>query len=302
MSNHMMEEFFRSVDIIVDERLKQESFSRTINGIVIERVKGSDSYRVRYQNAEIMAISMGGSYDPGDEVTILIPDRRMEDVKFILGRTNSRVPSMYQGPDGELSSAVVKEIQDALDIIADIASDDVISPSEKTALQIQWKNLQASYGALMNESKKHPEVKTDLLTERYKELEEVMELILENMDESTEFSGDELRRVFGEYYEIDREVYSEVLDAILNKIGYRVELSSSRGTIFLDGEGINTVLRARVYRGQEDITADLPEESFVWIEYERNGKEIERHEGIGSLLTIFRPLDTIIVECEIHID
>lgn len=301
----VVEEIFKSIEIITSKKIEETSFSLSITGKIIERIKHSDMYKVKYQNEEIRALSMGASYEQGDTVIILIPDKRIDHLKFILGRTNDRTPTITQSQAG-ISDAVLKEIQDALETIADIASDGVISPVEKSTLAIQWRDLQAGYLMLLEESAQY-DIDTTQLTTNYQDLEDFIIPILLDMSTSSEVSGFELRDKFGKYYDEDQKTHRLILEEIAKRIGYKLELISTNGTQFTNGQ-ISTQLIATVYRGKEDITSTLPPSSFKWKKILANGTEdLEwgvQNKDAGSELLIdgndVTGRSTFI--CEIHID
>lgn len=301
----VVEEIFKSIEIITAKKIEETSFSLSITGKIIERIKHSDMYKIKYQNEEIRALSMGASYEEGDSVIVLIPDKRIDHLKFILGRTNDRTPTITQSQAG-ISDAVLKEIQDALDTIADIASDGVVSPVEKSTLAIQWRDLQSSYHMLMQESTQY-DVNTEELTRKYKDLEEFIGPILMDMTTPTEVSGFELRDRFGRYYDEDQVVHRKILEEIAKRIGYKLELISTNGTQFTNGE-VSTQIVATVYRGKDDITSTLPLGAFKWKKILANGTEdLEwgaSHKDAGSTIDITGEDVTgrSTFMCEIHID
>lgn len=258
------QEIFKAVDILVSQKIKDTSYTQTIKCQVKERIKNSDMYIVLFKSEEIRVMSMGATYDKGDKVVVLLPDKNSLSPKFILGRTNDRTPTITVGPGGEISQAILKEIQDALNVIADIASDNVVSASEKGALAIQWKNVQISYEAQIREATLYGDaVSTEALTGEYNELKAFIEPILANMEVSTPVSGIELRDKFGKYYTQEQIVRALILEEIKKNIGYRVEVLSSNGINFTNGN-IETTISAEVYRGKDIITPEIQASSFIW--------------------------------------
>lgn len=62
--------------------------------------------------------------------------------------------------------------------------------------------------------------------------------------------------------------------ATTTDIAYKVEIESSNGTTFTNGN-VYTELRAKVYKGKYDITNDLPASKFKWIKKNNDGIEDE---------------------------
>ncbi|MEZ0117810.1 UNVERIFIED_ORG: phage minor structural protein [Heyndrickxia coagulans] len=79
------------------------------------------------------------------------------------------------------------------------------------------------------------------------------------------------------------------LNEVKNDIVYKVEVISSNGTIFRNGN-IGTTLTAKVYRGTTDITSTLPKTAFIWQKFNDDGKEDTvweaSHKGVGSVIKI----------------
>lgn len=300
-------EIFKSIDIITDKKIQDTPFTMSVTGRVVERIKGSDMYKVNYQNEEIRAVSMGAAYSQGDMVIILVPDKRMDSLKFILGRANDRTPTISVSQTGGLSPAVLAEIQKALETINDISSDDKITPSEKTTLSIQWTSLNNSFNNLMNNLSSYPGVDgSDLLT-RYNALKTIMDSILSDMSTTINFPGSELRTAFSFYYAEEQDLRTRILDFIQSQTAYKLEIESSTGSQFINGN-IDTVLTAKAFRGPDDISMNLPPSAFVWKKTNHLGESDTAwntaHVGVGKSLRI-TSLDMsgkAVFTCELHID
>lgn len=304
----IVNEIFKSIDIITDKKIQDTSYSMSITGQIIERIKGSDMYKINYQNEEIRAQSLGGSYTQGDTVIILMPDKRMDSLKFILGRANDRTPTISVSQTGELSADVLAEMQRALEVINDIASDDKITASEKTTLAIQWENLKVSYNDLLSRlATEYQTIDPYMLQSYYAALDTVMDQILGDMSTTIDYAGSTLRRLFSEYYQEDQSVRSRIVEFINSQKTYKVEISSSNGSQFINGN-INTTLIAKVYKGLYEVTATLPVESFVWKKVNHLGATDSEwntaNAGTGSEVEITSEdmLGKAVFNCEIHLD
>lgn len=307
-SEQILSEVFKTIDIIADKKINDTPFTQTISGRIIERIQSSDMYKITYQNEEIRALAMGGSsYNQGDVVYILVPDKRMDNLKFILGRTNDRTPTITASQTGELSPEILAEIQKALEAINDIASDNKITPSEKTTLAIQWSNLQNSYAEVLNQAADYPDIDTTALQAYYSTLQGEMDIILADMSSTTDYNGDALRALFNNYYGEDQSVRTLILNAIKDSKQYKVEIVSSNGTQFINGE-IGTTLTAIVYKGTNNISATLPASSFRWKKTDHHGNPDiawnTTHTSSGSSVDITASdmIGRATFTCEINID
>ena len=83
ISDKIVKEIFDAVDIIVSQRIRDTNYTHTINCQVKERIKNSDTYVLLYQNEELTASSMGASYNKGDKVIVLLPDKNFNSSRFI---------------------------------------------------------------------------------------------------------------------------------------------------------------------------------------------------------------------------
>ena len=87
-SQQVAENLFTSVDIIVNRRLSQAGFDRTIPVIIVSCIdQASGTYKVQYQDAVYTATATTTDivYQPGDEVYIVIPEGDMSNGKKIIG-------------------------------------------------------------------------------------------------------------------------------------------------------------------------------------------------------------------------
>ena len=93
--------------------------------------------------------------------------------------------------------------------------------------------------------------------------------------------------VIDSQFSIDR--INDRIEEISNSVPHRLEITSSRGTIFRDSN-IDSVITARMFRGSEDITDELHPDEFVWFKYNEDGTEdtawIEAHRGVGNQINI----------------
>lgn len=81
------------------------------------------------------------------------------------------------------------------------------------------------------------------------------------------------------------------IEDIMNDIVYKVELTSTNGIVFKNNN-IETTIYARVFRGNDDITSTLPNSSFIWKKYDKDGvldtQWVNAHMNVGSTIEVNR--------------
>ena len=99
------------------------------------------------------------------------------------------------------------------------------------------------------------------------------------------------------FFEVSQEGFkirygdtNNTIDNIIdNTIAYNVTIYSSNGNVFKNRD-IETVLKAVVMKGQENITNQLPNSSFLWTRVSKNTEADEiwnqSHAGVGPQITI----------------
>lgn len=88
---------------------------------------------------------------------------------------------------------------------------------------------------------------------------------------------------------IEDRATKEELEEVENQVAYSVDILSSNGTVFKNGD-IETTLIAHVRKGLEILTYDLPDSSYNWTKVKNNGEDDEAwneaHKGVGSMINI----------------
>ena len=87
----------QSIDIIVQKRIEEASFDKTIQATILNCEDASiGKYKIKYQDSTFAAYSSGSDilYADGTEVLILIPGNDMSKDKTILSAT-SRLNGAY---------------------------------------------------------------------------------------------------------------------------------------------------------------------------------------------------------------
>lgn len=79
----------------------------------------------------------------------------------------------------------------------------------------------------------------------------------------------ELSRITKEAKLIAEGVQQDI-DEVKNDVVYKIEFHSSKGFTFRNGQ-IDTVITAKVWRGQSEITNSVPQSGFIWKKYDKEG-------------------------------
>lgn len=85
-SNEIAENIFKSIDIIIQERLFNLNFDKTITCIIEDNSEYKNGkYLVSYGESKFYAYTESGVYSKGDSVYVLIPMGDFNENKFIIG-------------------------------------------------------------------------------------------------------------------------------------------------------------------------------------------------------------------------
>lgn len=289
----VLEEIFSSIDIIAKKRIEETAFTQTIKARIIEKIPNSDMYRVQYQTEELRAMAMGGTeFNQGDTVYILVPDKRLDNLKFILGRTNERTATATSSQTGGLSPEVLAEIQEYVLTIERVLSDKRITPAEKEDLLNLYNRLHSSYYSVIAQADNH-EVSHSDLDALYTAMVS-FDVVLDNMStETTETdliaimnkNFTDMKNAFSNYFAGEQSLRIDILDRIASYKQYQVTIDSSNGNLFVNGE-INTTLIANVYKGFENITLTVPSSSIKWRKMNQDGSIDPSWSRTGSAIEI----------------
>ncbi len=122
------EQLFSAMEKIARSVTEQQSFSKTVKGIVISETVGSDgAYDIEYLGGQIKAYpqTTAMKYKAGEHVLILLPNGQLNEKKTILGTAENRPD---HAPD--LDST----IQDAVDSIVTTGKNYIKTPKETITL------------------------------------------------------------------------------------------------------------------------------------------------------------------------
>lgn len=89
---------FASIDIIVDKKLQQLSFDRTVRAEVVKLLNTNlNIYQVMYQGVKFQAFNTNNySYQKKDLVWLLVPENDFDNDKFILGPISQQREKVVQ--------------------------------------------------------------------------------------------------------------------------------------------------------------------------------------------------------------
>ncbi|MFB6649228.1 phage tail protein [Bacillus toyonensis] len=176
------------------------------------------------------------------------------------------------------------KVSNRLDTLIDnLSEDNVITVIEKQFLSAEWVKIQNEFSSIMQIEAGYwkPEEKIferDMYIQRYEELKNFLTvehdennkaaiLSPSNMIKDSVINGDRYKSCLTNYFESRNKMNEFILfrtkeiadtaqknvDEVTNHIVYKVEIRSSNGTTFKNGQ-ISTELEARVYHGATDVT------------------------------------------------
>lgn len=279
------DKLFQAISIIVEDSINKSTKTLTIKGKVEQKIERTDSYKINYQNTEIVASSMGQAYNNGDEVFVLLPNGNLQTEKFILGKTNNRVPSIIYDAEG-LSPETIRLIQEINDKIKDIVSDGVVYPSEKVVLKTQWELIKKSYEEINEQYLPYKdEIDMSKARNAYELLEQIMNEILADMTTESKVDSTLITNSMEEYLKEDNAVRLRISEELRKELLYKVEIISTNGNIFKNGI-ISTKLRTKIMKGRKDVTLDIAANSILWQKMNADGTILPSWEKRGHEIEI----------------
>lgn len=282
--NDTTQELFDTIKLISQNEIRKSKSTTMIVGKIFEYIESSSTYKITYQNIEILATSLGGRYQIGDEVYILLPLGTLEGNKFIVGRTNSRVPTISV-KDDRLSDITLDMIQGVIDSMNSMFSDNIITPIEKQNLLIQWQLIQKSNDEVLDLLKDYPEIDSSLLRLTMTELSDIIKPLLVNMDKNSGVNSTQMQEYLGKYLAEESNIRLLIQEALRKELLYKVDITSTNGNSFKNGV-INTVLDVIVFQGRKNKTDEIKDEQIVWKKVSSDGTESQSWEKIGRGIKI----------------
>jgi phage minor structural protein len=212
------------------------------------------------------------------------------------------------------------------DFVDAFKDDNIITPYEKKMLKSEWDKIKAQYdsnaiklnGYYDDQGLSIPEVLAyhnryvelfrylfeDLQTDGFPLLGEanigkstrIDRVIFENRFkdyDSARLTVDEIlalrAKQLAEQAQNIAEEAKENIKEVENDIVYKIELYSSKGFTFKNGQ-IDTTITATVYRGKDNITPTIPSVGFIWKKYDKDGvldtEWTNAHVGVGNVIHV----------------
>jgi len=190
--------------------------------------------------------------------------------------------------------------------VDEFKDDNMITAYEKKMLKIEWDKLEVAYNK--NTEKIHHifpndgeglQFVIDFHT-RYTELYDYLFVQLhgskpllasDNMTFTTRIDRNMFDARWKNYYNVQDELQKQIdimvaqiardakiiseniqqdIEEVKNDVVYKIEFHSSKGFTFRNGQ-IDTMITAKVWRGQSEITNTVPQSGFIWKKYDKDG-------------------------------
>lgn len=194
--------------------------------------------------------------------------------------------------EDQISDSAKDKWNDASDFMDNMINDSIISVYEKRTLSGELKTIELDSANLLKEADFYwpdddpPEqyvfkaaledLKT-FLTITPDLNNSLPPLALENLSKDSKVDGAKYKTLFENYkksyYDLEDAInirileiqaeYDKELDVISKNNLYRLDIISSEGNIFKNGQ-VDTVLDARLFKNGKDITDEIPASKFIW--------------------------------------
>ncbi|MEN7388457.1 phage tail spike protein [Bacillus licheniformis] len=286
------------------------------DGIVAERLIGQI-----IAGQELLITNSSGSFTLDDNGAVF-------DVNSFIIRSNS-------------GNNLINRWENNSDFVEAYKDDNLITPYEKKMLKIKWEEFSKRYDANMVKVNNYYENPSTLwfvseYVDRYNQLYEYLFVTVhgdkpmlsdDNMAYTTRIVGTEFDAMFRNYdnalVELEKQLdirakemtdkaiqdaknAQDNIDEVENDIAYKIELHSSQGSIFKNGQ-INTIITAKVYKGRNEITSTIPNSGFIWRKRDKDGTIDtswgNAHVNVGNTITVDRNdvVERAVFECDIDI-
>ncbi|MEK4136408.1 phage tail spike protein [Bacillus sp. FSL W8-0445] len=286
------------------------------DGIVAERLIGQI-----IAGQELLITNSSGSFTLDDNGAVF-------DVNSFIIRSNS-------------GNNLINRWENNSDFVEAYKDDNLITPYEKKMLKIKWEEFSKRYDANMVKVNNYYENPSTLwfvseYVDRYNQLYEYLFVTVhgdkpmlsdDNMAYTTRIVGTEFDAMFRNYdnalVELEKQLdirakemtdkaiqdaknAQDNIDEVENDIAYKIELHSSQGSIFKNGQ-INTIITAKVYKGKNEITSTIPNSGFIWRKRNKDGNIDtswgNAHVNVGNKITVDRNdvVERAVFECDIDI-
>ena len=217
-----------------------------------------------------------------------------------------------------IDSDVTDQWDSAVQFSEDMADDNVITVAEKKMLKKDWDGFQAEHTALMGQADYYwatnPPASKATCVARFGELKDYLTvqvdlnnnkpiLAVDNMWNASTVVGTTLSdRLLGyknAKWQLEQDIAKkskdladaaqENIDEVEGKIVYKVEVLSTKGNVFKNGQ-VDTILEAVVYYGPDNITEEVQASQLIWTRSSANEDADaawnEAHKGGAKTITI----------------
>jgi phage minor structural protein len=294
------------------------------SGIIALSKDGGETWKTAVKPDGIVAERLIGQIIAGQELIITNSGGSFTfDKNGVYIRAESFV---LESGSGEGSVNLRDVWNGTTDFINAVIDDNIITAYEKKMLKQEWDRLKNQYdssiiklngyyddqGASILEVVSYHQAYEYLYEYLFEELQtdEFPLLDADNMTKSTRVDRVIFERRYNDFYErrtkLDEilalrakelaqqaqqtaDEAKENIKEVENDIVYKIELYSSKGFTFKNGQ-IDTTVIATVYRGKDDITATIPASGFIWKKYDKDGildqAWTTSHVGVGNTISI----------------
>ena len=133
MSNKIANSILSAIDIVVDKKISEASFDRTVIATVVKPISNmaNNKYQVRYQDSLLEALVPNDAvYRAGDSVFLLMPQNKLEEQNWILGTAlSSRVSETKEeliNANYTIISTITGNTEDIFSATANMARKEII--------------------------------------------------------------------------------------------------------------------------------------------------------------------------------
>lgn len=200
---------------------------------IYDKLNGIDK-DIAWANTEITNI--GGEVKVVAETTTIINGqvKEMEASVSIMAEkietkvSSTEVAEMIDDSLTEVNADIQKakdEAEKANGMIADMANDNRLTPSEKTDLSAEWEIIKSEYPSYINQANIY-EVKSDAYEEAYNKLEDFVEGVLVDMNATTVIDGTKMRNLFKTYYSERIALLNSILKGLKDGITEAMKVAS----------------------------------------------------------------------------
>lgn len=223
-------------------------------------------------------------------------------------------------PESQLNQDSTSKWNNTANYVDLIVADNKLTPYEKTQLKDRWNNMEITYTKNMQtidtyygsdkentqfvidyemaRNRLYNYLLSDVQHDGYTLLDDSRSGVTSTIDDVTVY-----KQKFDDYFTAEANAEQQIawkakdfadtvqsnLDDVKNDIVYKVELHSTAGTQFINGN-ISTNIYVRVWKGSTEITDTLPNSAFKWKKTNENGIEdslwSSNHIGVGKQIVV----------------